>query len=466
MQLRPYQDEMIASTRARLMAGCRRVLMQAPTGAGKTALTAHMLGKASSKGKRSWFIVHRRELVAQSLLAFRKADIECGVIAAGFPRDPQAPVQIASIQTVARRLQDVAPPDMIAWDECHHIAAASWKAVFDYFPRAIHVGLSATPMRLDGRGLNEYFDDMILGPSTAWLIENGYLSPFRCFAPPAVSMEGVHTRGGDYATDELAAKFDKPSITGDAVSHYLKLCAGKRAVVFACNIEHSRHIALQFESQGVPAVHVDGNSDNNDRDEAIRQFRAGEIKVLTNVDLFGEGFDLPAIECAILLRPTQSVGLYLQQVGRALRTFEGKTEAIILDHAGNVYRHGLPDTERVWTLKGREKQKKSAEKVTPVRMCPKCFAALPAATKKCTQCGHVFEVEAREVEQRDGVLAEITASQKQQLDIQWRREQGSAQSLADLTALGVRRGYKNPAGWAKHIIESRMKKRAAQEAVA
>lgn len=453
--LRPYQSDLIEQARAEIRTGDHSVLMVAPTGAGKTALAAFMLGNASARGKRCWFMVHRRELVTQSSRTFDKVGIEHGIVAAGFRQDRRSQVQIASVQTLARRLDDVLPPDMIVWDECHHIASESWASIFSKFPDAIHIGLTATPCRLDGRGLGDWFNTLVEGPTTRWLIDNGFLSKYRLFAPSTPDVASIKTRAGDFVASELADHMDKPSITGDAITHYKKLADGKRAIVFAANIAHSQHVVAQFQAAGYPAAHIDGKTDRAVRDKLLRDFEDGRIRVVSNVDLFGEGFDLPAIEAVILLRPTQSTGLYLQQVGRSLRTSEGKTEAIILDHAGNALRHGLPDQIREWNLDAKPKTKRQRDTDIPaIKQCPKCYSVhdpMPV----CPNCGHQYTPTAREIEQREGELVEL---REEMIRRDKRKEVGRAKSLDDLIAIGNSRGYKHPRIWAQKVIGARSKK--------
>jgi len=453
VQLRPYQNEIIDKTRNLMRLGAKSILIQSPTGSGKTLLTSHMLGTAAEKGMPSWFIVHRRELIKQSTIAFDGEGISHGIISANFESNRTKLIQIASIQTLARRFHKYRTPGLIVWDECHHIAANSWARIFNEYPNSFHIGLTATPERLDGTGLKKWFRDMVKGPSVTWLIENGYLSPYKLYAPSQIDLTSVRTKMGDYVGSDLVKVVDKPSITGDAVKHYLKLCNGARAVVFCASVEHSKHVVAEFKKYGLPAEHVDGETDTSLRDAAISRFRRGETRILSNVELFGEGFDVPCIEAAILLRPTQSLGLYLQQVGRSLRPAEGKTCSIILDHAGNCQRHGLPDDERIWTLEGRERKK--GKTPSTIRVCPKCFATQRRGPMVCLQCGNIFEVESREVEQRDGELSEVDKAAFQKAR---RSEQGKAKDLDQLIALGRSRGYKNPYWWAQNVMKCRMAK--------
>ena len=451
-ELRPYQSDIIAQARDLIRAGETSILLQAPTGAGKTALCAHMLGTAYDRGQQSWFVVHRRELIRQSSRTFRAVGISHGIVAAGFVGDALQPVQICSVQTLAQRHERMRRPRLIVWDECHHVAAASWAKIHEAYPDAIHIGLSATPERLDGTGLQAWFKQIVLGPSVSWLIEQKFLARYRLFAPSRPDLDGVHTRMGDFVRSESAAVMDKPSITGDAVAHYRKLAAGKRAVVFCTSVEHSQHVVAQFRAAGIPAEHVDGETDPRERDASLRRFEAGETLILSNVELFGEGVDIPGIEVAILLRPTQSLSLYLQQVGRALRPAPGKAEAIILDHAGNALRHGLPDDDRTWSLDGSKAKRKARDPDdVPVKQCPSCFSVVRSMVMRCA-CGHVWIPNGREVEQQAGELQEIDPMM---LRRQRAKEQGGAKTLQDLIALGTSRGYKNPVAWAGHVFRAR-----------
>lgn len=459
--LRPYQLEIVEGCRQAFREGERAVQIQLPTGGGKTRLGAFMVGGAARKRKVCWWLVHRRELASQASRTFLELSIPHGTVQAGHISDPHALVQVASIQTIARRLDRLHAPDLIVFDESHHIGAKQWQQVYEVFPLAQIVGLSATPWRLDGVGLGRWFGRMVEGPPVADLIEQGFLSPYRLFAPSTADVSAIKKTGGDYQRDQLAAAMDKPAIIGDAITHYRRLCPGRRAVNFAVSIEHSRHCVEQFLAAGIPAEHVDGEMGHDLRDAAVARFIAGETLVLSNADLLGEGFDVPAIEAAILQRPTASLSLYLQQVGRALRPAPGKPEAIILDHAGNALRHGLPDDDREWTLDDRAKKKgKKTENEVPIRQCPECFRVHTPAPK-CPQCGHVYEIQSREVEQREGELAEVDlAAIKRQRKV----EEWKAETVDDLVKIGIERGYKNPGYWAQ--MRFRGKQQAAERRAA
>lgn len=436
--------------------GVRSICITAPTGSGKTALTAHMLKSASERGLNSWFLVHRRELVKQSISAFEKVGVNHGVISSGFDEDYSKTVQICSVQTLTNRLHLTKPPKLIVYDECHHISAGSWAKIRTSNPQAFHVGLTATPVRLDGKGLSEHFSRLLLGPSISNLIERKFLSKYRMFASQGLDTSRLHTRMGDYVKHELEDIMNKRKIIGDALTEYKKHASGKRAVAFCVSIEHSKSVVESFNSSGISAEHVDGETPKDLRDAAIERFKNGETLVLSNVELFGEGFDLPAIECAILLRPTKSLGLYLQQVGRALRPYPGKLEAIILDHANNYKLHGLPDEDREWTLDGVTRREKQT---STIQECPKCYLVQDISNEYCDECGAQLKntkPNPRDFEQYDGDLVEINPDM---LKKKKQQEQLSASSLSDLIALGVRRGYKRPAIWAKFVFNARQRKK-------
>jgi superfamily II DNA or RNA helicase len=455
--LRPYQTTLVERTRANFIVGKRAQLLVLPTGGGKTVCFSYMAGAARAKGLTVWILAHRVELLEQISKTLRDFGIAHGMIAPGYLGDRRQPVQVASVFTLARRLDRYTAPDLIIVDEAHHaISKSTWGTVINTFPEARLLGVTATPIRLSGEGLGDLFQVMVQGPTVADLIEQGALSPYRLFAPAGVDLSGVHSKMGDFVRGELAGAMDKRSITGDAVSHYNKLAPGKRAIAFCVSVEHAEHVAAQFREAGIPAASIDGGMDKALRQSVLASFTAGDLRVLTSCDLVSEGFDVPAIEVAILLRPTQSLGLYLQQVGRALRIFPGKAEAIILDHAGNVKRHGLPDEDRIWSLDGKSKKRAAKPSEVLVKTCPQCFATVASAATHCL-CGHAFVAVARVVEQIEGNLEEVNVEQARR---EARQAQGRAQSETDLVALGRSRGMKRPELWARHVIRARHAKEA------
>jgi len=452
LNLRPYQLSAIEALRAAYRQGARSPLFVMATGGGKTIVLAEILRGVASRGRSAIVLVHRRELIAQTSAKLALADVPHGIIAAGTVAT-DAPIQVASVQTLARRLDRIAAqPDLIVIDEAHHAAANTWDKALTHWPEALRLGVTATPVRQDGRGLGMVFDRLVLGPSTAELVSGGFLCPARLYAPPPIAdLSGLHRRAGDYAIDEAAERMDRPTVTGDAISHYQRLAAGQRAIAFCCNVKHAEHVCAAFNHAGVVAATLLGSTDPLRRDATVACFAAGNLQVLVTVDVVSEGFDIPAAGCAILLRPTQSLGLYLQQVGRVLRPAPGKAAAIVLDHVGNVHRHGWPDDCREWSLEDRPTRARSAgEPALTVRTCPECFSAFKPAPI-CPACGAQSQPSPREIQQRDGELQELERKAVT-------RERRQARTLQDLIHVGQARGMKNPVGWAKHVYFARQQR--------
>lgn len=447
MRLRGYQQQAIDDLRNAYRAGCRAPLLCLPTGGGKTVIFSAIAQSAVARGREVLILVHRRELLHQASRKLTDIGLDHGLIAAGIAQSNQ-PVQVASVQTLVRRLPTMDwQPSLIIIDEAHHASAGSWQRVLDYWPDAFRLGVTATPCRLDGRGLASAFDQLVLGPSVSDLISAGFLSPARIYAPPVVAdLTGLRRRAGDYAADQAATAMDRPTVTGDAIAHYTRLASGQRAIAFCCSIDHACHVAASFNAAGISAATLLGNTP--DRDAVVAAFDAGSVQILVTVDVVSEGFDIPAASCAILLRPTQSLGLYLQQVGRVLRPAPGKSAAIVLDHVGNVHRHGFPDDLREWSL--AEGTRRATGTAAPsVRTCPECFAAFKPAPI-CPVCGTACaSIKSRKIQQLAGELTELRRDAIRST----RREQGRARTLPQLLALAKERGY-SP-GWAYRIYHAR-----------
>jgi superfamily II DNA or RNA helicase len=304
---------------------------------------------------------------------------------------------------------------LVVWDECHHVASSTWSTLAASLSGALHIGLTATPQRLDGKGLGAYFDTLIQGPSVAVLTAQGWLSPYRYYAPTLTDLSAVHRVAGDYNKREAADVMQQSTVVGDAVSHYQQHGNGGRALVFAWSIEASKDIADSFTAAGIEAEHVDGETARVARGYALRRFRDGQLRVLCNVDLFGEGLDVPAVDAVFLLRPTASLGLYLQQVGRGLRPAAGKPFVRIFDHVNNWQRHGLPDDARTWTLTGDTTRTRISEPMG--KRCAVCFGVSRVGAPRCALCGVAFPVKAREVQQVKGELQAVDIDVLRQLGL-------------------------------------------------
>jgi superfamily II DNA or RNA helicase len=445
MNLRPYQHQLITDIRLQYQLGRRAVLAVMPTGSGKTTCFNHIAHAAARKGNRVLILVHRAELLDQ---ASRSLPLQHGIIAAGRGMDLSHAVQVASVQTVAKRLH-LLPPDhfqLIVVDEAHHTTAGTWAKVLQHFRSAKLLGVTATPIRGDGRGLGEHYQVMVQGPVAQWLTDNGYLATAKVLAPPGFDSTGLRQRMGDF--DQQQAEQRVRAIHGDCVSHYRQHLAGRTAIAFCCSVAHAEAVAALFLQAGIPAASIDGKMDATTRRQLLSDLGTGRIKVLTSCALIGEGVDVPSVGGCILLRPTKSVALHLQMIGRCLRPAPGKPAAVVLDHVGNTMHCGHHLEPRDWTLDGIIKRDRSA--APSIKVCPQCFAAMASQARQCFECGHQFAPEVRELEQVDGELVELAARER-------KREQGGAQSLDDLRQLAQQRGYKR--GWAERVYQARLAKR-------
>lgn len=415
VRLRPYQTRAIETLRAYVERGARRILLVAPTGAGKTVVAASIMEAGAARGEHVLFLAHRRELIQQTyrkLLDLGVCEDDVGVImASDRRRRPAALVQVASVDTLRARAKPHA--DLVFVDEAHRAEARTYKAIAAAYPDAVHVGLTATPYRADGKGLGGSYDELILVASTRELIADGYLVEPRVLTVPASSLPDlsrVRVRGGDYDEKALGDAVNQRALVGNIVEHWLQHAAGVRTVVFAVSIAHSRHVVERFREAGVLAEHLDGGTPTADRDALLARLERGETRVVGSVGTLCEGWDMPSVKCAILARPTKSTGLYLQQAGRILRPWEG-IGALILDHAGCAVEHGLPQDDRVFALDGVEKAGDPKRKPARAKTCPSCFAVLPLGTAVCPLCATLLGGATAPLRETADTLVEATPAQ-------------------------------------------------------
>lgn len=404
-QLRDYQTDLISRVGQAFIAGSRRVLVVASTGAGKTVIaTEGFIKPALARNSRVLFIAHRSELLTQCADKLDLPD-QIGIIKAGHDPKPDALIQLASIQSLARRA--LPPADLVIWDEAHRSGAESYQRIQAAYPFAVHIGLTATPYRGDGKGLGHAFDAIALAPGIPDLIRMGFLVPSRTFALPPPDLTGVRTLGGDYQEDQLATAMNKPRIGSRIVETYQKHAAGRSTICFAVNIEHSRTLCMRFQHAGITAEHIDGGTPDDERAAILARLANGTTAVVCNCAVLTEGFDCPRVSCIILARPTKSRCLWRQCVGRGLRPHDGKADCQIHDHAGCYDRHGHVEQDEDLTLSDGVRPKPV---VAALRQCLQCYAILPGAPAVCEVCGYVFPVKpVPEPLTVDVELVEVTA---------------------------------------------------------
>ena len=428
--LRPYQAEGIEALRRSLRAGHKRILAVAPVAAGKTVVFSNILAASVAKGGNSLVLVHREELLDQASAKLTACGVSHGVIKAGRKAQPCWPVQVASVQSLLRRA--VPPASIVIIDEAHRTMAASYRQLLERLPGATILGFTATPYRTDGRGLGDVFTDLVEIATPSQLTELGILVPPRVFAPSEPDLVGVRTTAGDYNRKDLVLRVDTPRLIGSVAEHWGRIVRGRVSVAFAASIEHSRHLAQALCGVGARAVHVDADTDPDVRKTYLEMLARGELDVISNVGLFTEGWDLPRLGAVIVARPTQSTGLWIQMCGRGARAYEEKTEYLLVDHAGNVLRHGFPDEDRVHSLDATPRRQPA-----PVKTCPRCFLVVAAGAASCPACQMVFgggagggsdrtpevlEGQLVEIQERPVVPVSPKILQRQKDYVRWRAE--------------------------------------------
>lgn len=449
-KLRDYQQETIDNITKSIHAGHKSIMVQQPPRTGKTVIMAEIARRATAKGNRVLFVVHRQEIVQQVIRTFKADDVNMNL------------AKIGMVQTITRHIADLDPPQIIFVDEAHHALAQSYQRILKAFPEAYKLLFTATPYRLNGKGFTEIADELITGKSVPWLIDHHFLAPVDYYAPSQIDISKLRTKStGDYSEDSIKEAL-KPKIYGNAVKHYYQLARGKQAIAYTYNVDSAIRLARVFNGRGITARAVSGKTPKEERKKIIEDYRAGKIKIVTNAELFTEGLDLPNVDCVIMLRPTQSLSLYLQFAMRSMNPQQGKT-AVIIDHVGNVQRFGLPTDDRQWSLEGKGKSKQSSgTTIKPVSVCPVCFASFYRTNDICPYCGSPIGEE-KELEVVDDVqLKKVT---KSRLAIV-KRIQSSAimknvngkrpselNSLKEIQAYAKLKNYKP--GWAYHYAKQR-----------
>lgn len=438
-ELRPYQSELAKQVYNCWDSGYKAPCIVLPCGGGKSVIIAEIAKQFTEQNKNVLFLVHRKELCEQIANTFVQWRVKMKYC------------KIGMVQTVCKRLDKIARPSLIITDENHHSKAASYRKIYEYFSDVPRVGVTATPVRLDGSGLKDVNDKLIIGVTAKWLIENKCLAPYDYYAPPLkMQKQKFRIRNGDYVTKDILDFYDKPKIYGDIVNHYKKFANGKQAIAYCAAITQSEKLCGEFESNGIKAAHIDAKTPKDKRSRIIEDFRKGDIKILSNVDLISEGFDVPDCEVSILARPTKSLTLYIQQSMRCMR-YKPDKRAIIIDHTDNWERFGLPDDDREWTLEGRKKRESSGE--APVKTCLNCFAVIPASSRVCPHCKNVFEQKQKGQKEVKADLIKVTPEMILKRKVSTYLTPSDCQNMRELQEYARQKGYKP--GWAYYQAKAR-----------
>lgn len=375
-QLRSYQLETINNIYGSFDKGHRSIIVQQPPRTGKTVIMAEIARRATSKGNRILFMVHRKEIVYQVISTFKQQGVDMDL------------AKIGMVQTLTRHVDKLDKPDIIFVDEAHHVLAKSYVRILESFPNALKLLFTATPYRMSGKGFEDIADDLIIGKPIKQLIKDGFLAPVDYYAPAELDTSQLKVkRNGEFSEDSIEKAF-KPKVYGNVVKTFKKLANDKQAIAYTYNVASAEKLANELNNNNIKSRAVSGKTPKDERQKIIEEYRAGKIQVVTNAELFTEGLDLPNVDCVIMLRPTQSLSLYLQFSMRCMNPRKGKT-AIIIDHVGNVNRFGLPTNNRDWKLTGNGKKQNTGinSDAKPITTCPKCFATFYRTGDQCPYCG-------------------------------------------------------------------------------
>lgn len=445
MELRPYQLDLFQKTQSAFLQGYRRPLVVAPCGAGKSYLFAEMVRKTRGE---ALVLTHRQELKEQHETLFRNLGIENA--------------RVAMVLTEANRLGQYKTPSLIVADEAHLSRSNSWMKVIRHY-NTWTVGFTATPVRLDGKPLlGDVFDTLIEGVDVRWLIDHQNLAPYEYYAPTLVETDGLRTVAGDYVVSDLEKLMNERAVYGDVIKSYRKFACGERSIAYCVSVRHARETAEAFNSVGIRAEALSAGTPQRLRRTILDDFRSGKITVLCNVGIISEGVSIDEVTCCMLLRPTESVALGIQQMMRCMRFLPGKT-AKIIDFVGNYTRIGLPDDVRMWSLGEPLKRHPRTDGNGDfyIRTCPECYMTFKTAPV-CPFCGHTYPLHPREIKAHEEIeLKRITAEEMARVERERKKaraEQGRAESFEDLIKIGKQRGYKNPAFWAAQVMRGRKRR--------
>ena len=443
-QLFPHQRQLVDRTWAAFQTH-QGVMVVSPAGSGKSVIIADMIKTMTDRHQFVLFMVHRKELIAQI-----QQDLQTNAVNMAY-------VKVSSVFKLQRNMKKLTDfqPALIVTDETHHAKAKSYLDIYRFWPRAQRLGFTATPVRLSGEGFGDVYDTLVEGPSVKWLIDHHYLAPFTYYSVPVLERNKLKKRRGEYTNQSIseALKAAGGAVFGKVVETFQQRARGSQAILYAHSVNYSKRYARQFHTAGINAVHVDSKTPAKERDQIMAAFKRHEIQILCNVDLVSEGFNVPECSTVILLRPTESLTVFVQQAMRSMR-YLPKKQAVIIDHVGNYLKHGLPDTERAWSLDPSQVPRPTDEE-RPV--CPKCHAVFPrwhetttatAIIKACPVCGFQIKEAVAEVlppevfgegsgllEDPTVELAEITAEERAYLQVKQFSHQNHTRYRRDLVKI-------------------------------
>ena len=431
-----------------MLTGHRRIIVQSPPRTGKTVVMSEIARRATVKNRRVLFLIHRKEVLEQANATFKEQGVDFDLLTSGM------------VQTLTRRVDKLDAPHIILVDEAHHVLSKSYRRILDKFKDAYVLLFTATPVRLGREQLDQVADDIVLGKSIKELTAAGFLAPFRYYQPPAGfnQSELKLSSTGDYTNKSITSALQS-CLYGDLVSHYKRLAAGKQAVCYCHSIDAAKHAAAEFNKNGIAAAEVDGTTPRSERDELVKKFRAGAIKVMVNVNLFTEGVDLPDVDAVILARPTSSLSLYLQFAMRCLNPRRGKV-AVIIDHANNVEKFGYPDSERNWLqlVKTGAKTRKNAETDNfNIVTCETCFAVLESRTIKAGTCPYCDALIKQKRPDKPVALIDLVEAARNEIackkidDYHQLKTVSELHTMKELQAYAKLHGYKK--GWCYYIAK-------------
>lgn len=443
MQIREYQKKLIDDLRISMEQGHKNIMVQSPAGSGKSITMAEIAKRITRHHQRVLFVVHRRELVRQIKDTFSSWGVDMNFC------------KVYMVQTASRRLEKLITPSYVFVDEAHHSLAKTYRKIFDHFNDAHVIGFTATPWRLSGKGFKSVYDDLVLGPKIDWLIKHHYLSPYTYYSVNLIDQKALKKSStGDY-TQKSIENAGKNIIYGDIIENYKRFANGTKTIIYSYSVQSCKRIAKEFNKNKIPAREVDGKTNKNVRQQSMKDFKSGKIRILVNAELYGEGVDVPDCQTVIMLRPTQSLSLFIQQSMRCMRYQPGK-HAIIIDQVANYTRFGLPDADRKWTLEDRSKHPQRDGQTVDgpaIKTCPECFGVIKAELVTCPLCGHDFSVEIRKIRQKKEQELQIIKAQNIHINYISTKKPEELTNMHELSIYAKTRHYKP--GWIYHQAKAR-----------